>query len=387
MIKRLRMAKGWSQAKLAAQTCLAAGMNVDALTRQDVYRWEKGKRTPREWLPFIAAALEVPPAEMQIAATAIAEDSAPVTVADFLPEDPLQSLSFRQGRRIGSHDVMDLAGGEHAFRLTDDVSAGQEYEITPVPRAETGKVGKDAVKALMDVLSAQRRLDDALGSAALLTPTLAQLESVRSLAGSAQGEVGKKLCGVTAEWMTFTGWLHASLRRDREAMALFAEAEELADEAGDPVTAALAMSFRGYVARQRENWPGVVRASIAARESPGAHYTQRVFDTLQAAQGYAGLSKVTESHRYSEEARRLLGQASDMIEDMTGDRAEPPPAVYWYNQSFFRMNLGMAYYDLGYAAEAVENLTAGFSGLPEEHRKTEWAQEYRDVLRRATETA
>ncbi|GDY65716.1 hypothetical protein SAV14893_051090 [Streptomyces avermitilis] len=58
-IKRLREARGYSQARLAHEVCRAAGVIGDPVGRQEVSRWETGKRTPREWLPFIAAALGV----------------------------------------------------------------------------------------------------------------------------------------------------------------------------------------------------------------------------------------------------------------------------------------------------------------------------------------
>ncbi len=48
---------GWSQSRLAAETCRTAGVDIGTLGRQEIYRWEKGKRTPREWLPFIAKAV------------------------------------------------------------------------------------------------------------------------------------------------------------------------------------------------------------------------------------------------------------------------------------------------------------------------------------------
>src|SRR5271165_3361660 len=51
------------------------------------------------------------------------------------------------------------------------------------------------------------------------------------------------------EWMSFVGWLHTAVRKDSRALALFADAEDRADEAGDGTIAAIAASFRGYLAR------------------------------------------------------------------------------------------------------------------------------------------
>jgi transcriptional regulator with XRE-family HTH domain len=58
-IRRRREDLGWTQAQLAREACRSAGVPLNSLGRQEIYRYEKGKRTPREWLPFIAQALRV----------------------------------------------------------------------------------------------------------------------------------------------------------------------------------------------------------------------------------------------------------------------------------------------------------------------------------------
>lgn len=123
MIRRLRTAKRWSQQRLAVEICRAVGVPVDSLTRGDIYRYEKGKRTPRDWLPALALALDVPLEEFE---AALAPQSfEPQTVDDFLPAgDPLSSLTTRQGKRVGMGDVEGLAGRVHGLRLADDVLAG-----------------------------------------------------------------------------------------------------------------------------------------------------------------------------------------------------------------------------------------------------------------------
>ncbi|GAA1435908.1 hypothetical protein GCM10009601_62720 [Streptomyces thermospinosisporus] len=90
-IKRLREQRGWSQARLAREVCQAAGVIGDPVGRQEISRWETGKRTPREWLPFLAAVLGVP-VDVLRAPQNPAEPPLP-TLADFLPEgDPLSPL-------------------------------------------------------------------------------------------------------------------------------------------------------------------------------------------------------------------------------------------------------------------------------------------------------
>jgi transcriptional regulator with XRE-family HTH domain len=254
------------------------------------------------------------------------------------------------------------------------------------------RIDAETVEALARMFYTQQRLDDTLGSTALMTPTLIQVETIQRMISesktSAPPDVVRRLCSVAAEWVRFAGWLHAapSQRMDSEAMTFFSLAEELADEARDPAAAALAVSFRGYVARQRGNWRAVIRASFAARESPGSHHTQRTFDTLQAAQGYAGLAQEllavdgVGAERHIRDSRKLLDSASSMIDQMVGDKGTPPDSVYWYSAAFFRMNIGMALYGLGAMSEAVQNLKAGLEGFASDYRTTEWAREYTETL-------
>lgn len=90
--------------------------------RQEVSRWEQGKRTPRQWLPFIAAALGV---SVEVLQELDKPDQPPLpTLADFLPDDdPLAPLSAREGRRVGLGQVGDLQKRVHGLRLADDVLA------------------------------------------------------------------------------------------------------------------------------------------------------------------------------------------------------------------------------------------------------------------------
>ncbi|GIJ77815.1 hypothetical protein SAMN05443287_11191 [Micromonospora phaseoli] len=57
MVARLRLARGWSQSRLAAELCAAAG--VATLSRHEISRWERQVRVPgrfwRGWLTQVLA--------------------------------------------------------------------------------------------------------------------------------------------------------------------------------------------------------------------------------------------------------------------------------------------------------------------------------------------
>jgi tetratricopeptide (TPR) repeat protein len=178
-----------------------------------------------------------------------------------------------------------------------------------------------------------------------------------------------------AEWSVYTGWLHAALRDDAKALDLFSRGGELADDFADGTVAAIATSFRGYVARQQGRPHAVVRASRAALVTPGGHPVQRTFDRLQAAQGYAALGEVDQARRLLDEA---AGEAAADIE---------PPPVYWYSAPFFQLNIGMVHRDIGEFGDAAALLDAGLRGMPADQAAAEWLGEYKAALDEARERA
>lgn len=58
-IRELRVSVGWSQSRLAAELCKVS--NHATVTRENISRWETGKRVPGEWwLRHLATVLQVP---------------------------------------------------------------------------------------------------------------------------------------------------------------------------------------------------------------------------------------------------------------------------------------------------------------------------------------
>lgn len=226
--------------------------------------------------------------------------------------------------------------------------------------------------ALATVLAGQRRLEDAIGPAALLGPVAGQLDSVAAILRDATGPLRDRLGRIVAEWTVYAGWLHAAVRDDSRALELFGLGEDLADDFSDGTIAAVATSFRGYVARQQGRPRAVVRASSAALATPGGHRVQRTFDQLQAAQGYAALGE-------TERARRLLDSAAERA----ADGIEPPPPVYWYSEPFFQLNIGMVHLDIGEHGAAAALLDAGLRGMPADQAEAEWLGEYKAALQEA----
>ncbi|ASU79958.1 XRE family transcriptional regulator [Actinopolyspora erythraea] len=238
------------------------------------------------------------------------------------------------------------------------------------------RIDAATVTALADMLAAQRKLDDTLGPEPLIPAVMAQMDTVLGLMRQASGRHQHSLAEVGAEYVQFAGWLHAETRRDRDAVRLLSEAEQVADEIGNGVLAAQAANFKGYLARQQGNSLGIVRWFLAEHHTPGAHIAQRVGAAAQAAQGYAELGQ-------PDNALRLLDTAGELID--AAAREEPPRTAYWLTPTFHRLNIGLAHLALGDHTTASDHLSAGLDGLPPDQRTGEWTVEYREALDRANQ--
>lgn len=268
-------------------------------------------------------------------------------------------------------ELLDAGGTLAALRPPDPVPAREERARLAYAVAHPTRLDAGAVETLEIVLAGQRRLEDSIGPAALIGPVAAQLETLTRMLKETSGPQHRPLGRVVAEWSTFTGWLHAALRRDAKAMRLFQLAERQADEFDHGTVAALAISFGGYVARKQGRTPAVIRASAAAMAAPGAHPAQVTFDLLQSARGYAALGE-------TDRARRLLNEAAARADDL----AEPPPPIYWYTPSFFRLVTGITFSSLGDHESAAALVAEGKAGLPADQRGAEWVVEFDEILER-----
>lgn len=273
-----------------------------------------------------------------------------------------------------AHDLDRLLGAEGALAelaetLTADDRARLARSIAAPSRTDAA-----TVKALADVLAAQRRLDDVLPAAAMLPATAAQWATVEKLAREIRGPYVKELHLIAAEWVQFLGWLHAETGNGQEALRYLTKAEEFADEIGDGPLAAQAANFKGYLARRYGRPRAIVRWFLTAYHTPGATSLQRVNDAVQAAHGYALLGQ-------HNEARWLLDEAADLTDSAAGQK--PPGTAYWLSPTFSRLGIGLALLALDRPAEAADHLRAGLDGLPGDQHGAEWTYEYREALARA----
>ncbi|GLF98337.1 helix-turn-helix transcriptional regulator [Streptomyces yaizuensis] len=286
-IRRLRKQRGWTQARLAWELCRAAGVQGKPVSAQEISRWEAGRRTPRDWLPFLAAVLGVsvdvltgPPAPPEPAMPAL---------ADYLPEgDPLAPLSAKSGRRIGEGVVLDLHQRVHGLRLADDVVYGLDL---------IGRAMRDLRAAI--TLYREARYTE---------------------------ETGRQLLSLIGEFAQIAGWIASDAGQHTEAERIYRLGLSAAQQGEDHT---LAGNLAGSLAYQLSNTGREAEGLVLARSALAEAGTDAppkaralYFDRVAWAYTKAGGSEC------AQHAMRALGEAGEALaEDSAG--TESPTWLYW----------------------------------------------------------
>jgi transcriptional regulator with XRE-family HTH domain len=218
LLRYLREKNGLSQAGLAERLCMIT--RTRTITRHDISRYERGKRTPEAWLPALATALG---AELH---------------------------------------VLETAAAVHRLSLADP--AHQAAAL-----AERRHIDASLARGLADLLADTRRLEDQVGSAVLVRTVTAQADLAGQLAKDSRGQARTAMTEVAAGWEQFTGWLYASTGDHANAIARYRTAQELAEEAGDHDMISTAVSMRGQVAWMAADTAAMIGLTQAARRDPG----------------------------------------------------------------------------------------------------------------------
>lgn len=196
------------------------------------------------------------------------------------------------------------------------------------------------VESLADVLAAQRRAEDALGSAAILRPVLAQLTVVEDLVKQAHGSVRPGLVQVAQQWAQFAGWLCRDTGDLPGARACCAQALEWAAELGDRSMIATVLVERSYMAAEAGEVGAMIGLAQGAQRDTRAATEQRALAAGLEARGYAMAGD-------SAGAERGLGQAQDLAAALANRSQDGRPWSYWMTPAFFQKVAG---FTCGYLA-------------------------------------
>lgn len=316
LLRRLRTGRGWSQARLAGVLCEASGRPT--VTRHDVSRWERGKRVPRAWLPYLAEVLDVPRERLELATVADTGPEPAETLATLLPPgDAVAPLFARSGRRVGQSTAVDLAARAHGLRLADDVLAGGD----------------------------------------LIDPAFRELDAaVRVLRESTHTDaVRRDLLRAVGELAQIAGWV-ASDAADPRTEATYRLGLGAAREAGDkPLAAQLAGSLGYHLVNNGRVTDGAALSVAAVAEAgPGAPAKTRALfhDRAAWAQTQAGDAQA---------AMRSLGEAHEALGEDAGDA---PDWAYWVNEAELEVMDARVYTELRRPLRAVPLLSRVLRDYP-----------------------
>lgn len=274
LLAQLRLARGWSQLRVAAELCAASG--VPTLSRHEVSRWERQLRLPGEfWLGWLAVVLAVPADLLATAAARTRSLGPPPAFGGSRPRSALLALA----QRWLADPRAVLLPGTPARPAARDEGAG------PLRLAEL------------------RRLDDLVGGADLAGLGAYRLgRAVRALSGCAPS-ARPRLLPELAESAQLAGWLAADAGDGAGALDAYRLALRAAATAGDPSLAghvlgsashlltgvgdpegALVLARTAYAGTRRSASPGLralllhrvalARRSVAGRGRPGRHSTR-----------------------------------------------------------------------------------------------------------------
>ncbi|MDO3704599.1 transcriptional regulator [Micromonospora sp. C28SCA-DRY-2] len=277
LLAQLRLARGWSQPRLAAELCAAAG--VPTLSRHEVSRWERHLRVPGDfWLGWLAVVLAA-------------------------PVEPLRSAAARS-RALGTPPAVRGAGARSRAAL---LALAQRWLTDPraalLVAAPPGPVEPDPPDRDRRPPDELRRLDDLCGGADLAGLAAGRLRrAVRALSGTTPA-ARRRLLPVLAESAQLAGWLAADAGDPAGGLDAYRLALRAATAAGDVPLAghvlgsashllagvgdpagALVLARTGYAGVRRHATPGL-RALLLHRVALAAALDGRAAAARQALDG------------------------------------------------------------------------------------------------------
>jgi tetratricopeptide (TPR) repeat protein len=231
------------------------------------------------------------------------------------------------------------------------------------------RLDQGVVASLAGVLAAQRRLEDQVGSAAMLKPVTAQLAVVSDLAGEARAPLRGDVLSVAGQYAQFAGWLNANTGRLADAGKWYDRALEWAAESGDANMAATALNMKGHVAWLAGKVGPIIGLSQAAQNGRAISAGVRALAVQQEARGHALAGD-------GDQAGRKLDAAASLTEHAAAHGEDEPPWIYFFSPGYLALQRGLAYVFLGRYARAIDLLSAGLADMPAEVRHSEWVGGY-----------
>ncbi|WP_446216092.1 helix-turn-helix domain-containing protein [Micromonospora sp. IBHARD004] len=368
LLAELRLARRWSQQRIAAELCAASG--VPTLTRHEVSRWERQLRLPGGfWLGWLAVVLDVPGELLAEAAARSRHPGGASATARGGARSRAALLALAQ--RWLADPAGAALGGPALGRLPGPAPAGPTGGPGVVcpgparPGAEATGAGPDATGTGLragprgggpgvDDLAELRRWDDLLGGADLAGHAARRLRrAARTLSGAGPG-TRRRLLPVLAEAAQLSGWLAADTGDLTGGLDAYRLALRAAVAAGDPALAGHVLGSASHLLAGAGDAAGALTlartgyAGARGAASPGLRALLLHRVALAAALG--GRQRA---------ARQALAAAGRM----TGPEPDrEPPWLYWLDDAELAAMTGRTLVALGRPGPAAPLLRAAVHG-------------------------
>ncbi|MFC5722066.1 helix-turn-helix domain-containing protein [Streptomyces gamaensis] len=216
----------------------------------------------------------------------------------------------------------------------------------------------ESLEALEGLLATHRRTEDTLGSRVMNGVVLAQFKAVAGLYDQARGPLADRLVKLLAEYAQFLAWMAQDQDNAPAALGWFDRSYDWALEAGHGDMAATTMSMKAHLAWSNGNGRRCVRLGEAAASTTGASEATRAMAIQMTGRGYALEGVAPGAYRALDEAQQLITDARDA-----------PPWLYFYGESWFSAQRGMAEVHLKNWASAIDHLVTGLVGFDPAYRR------------------
>lgn len=225
------------------------------------------------------------------------------------------------------------------------------------------RIDPPVVEWLERTLDEHRRVNDSVGAVPLLGLIRQQLSVVAGFTRSADGQLADRLVSLAAQYAQFVAWMCIETREHGAGLAWYDRARDWAEQAGDANMAATTLSMKAHLAWSVHDPRRCVQMAQAAR-----WYDHRITPGVQ------GMAAQMEARGHAlagdaGPARRLLGQAQELITLAAGRPEDEPPWMYFYGEDWFTLQRGMAELHLGNWRDAAGLLQAGLGALPASYRR------------------
>ncbi|MFG3616756.1 helix-turn-helix domain-containing protein [Nocardia sp. NPDC047654] len=265
---------------------------------------------------------------------------------------------IESGKRPASHEVVC------AYERT----LGMDLERLAAVSDSPAKTDSSSLDDVAVMLSATRRIEDAVGPASVLTVVQGMSTMTERFADQARSRHASRAAALASEVTQYRGWLEHATGAGKASLRSLDRSIALAEHACGSDQLAHGLSFSAYVRLERGRLDEAAQMVDAVLSVPRLHPLIRVYERYQHARVLA----VAGDRHGAERALLLADSAADAAAD------EPPPdAGYWYTPGFFGLQHARVLRTLGETERSREVVAQSLESMPEDHRTAEWAAKWR----------